>query len=376
MNSHDEADICSMSTSTTEPLDTKLDPLESKQRKKRRLIANFDTTRQQEIRQANRIAARICRKRKKHLAKELEGTFHSLCTENQLLSSQFDTLSGWVTQLKVSRPGQQQEHPSSSNSTSTKNKSYREETDSTELEQINTSNYPKEADDTFNDTAQFLASANRPFQDQQEQQEDYTNVHENGNNNLSNNNMNNLLPVQAASPDFATTYNSTLQNQTNAAYNPPFQNQGQSSQPQNPGALLFQQQQQNFSRALFPGAFGTNTNVLPMQHMQYPSGAAVPPGQISNMMTSMAPPVHSAPQNVANVTDFQQQLALLGNQNLALTQLLNQNPGLLLGGWNGMNTDTTQFQPQGAGGNTASTTAQQQFNQGFSWPNTSYQQPM
>ena len=355
-----------MSTSTT-------DPLETKQRKKRRLIANFDTTRQQEIRQANRIAARVCRKRKKNVAKELEGSFHSLCTENKLLSSQYETLSVWVTQLKMSRPAQQ-EQSSSTNSTSTNananNKNYREETESTEMEQSSSSNYPKQDEDSFNDAAQFLASAS-PFQDQEEEQD--KNEHENGDHIINNNTFEILTQAQAASPDFSTAYNAALQNQTTASYNPSLQNQGLSQPPPHP-TLLFQQQQQqqqNFSLALFPGMFGTNTNVLPMQQMQHPTGVAGPPGQISSMLT-IAPPVLSNPQNVSTVPDFQQQLALLGNQNLALGQLLSQNPSLMLGGWNGMTADQMQFQQQVVGGNNANT--QQQSSQDFSWPNASYHQ--
>ena len=71
------------------------------QRKKRRLIANFDLSKQQQIREANRIAARVCRKRKKQFAKDLESTLNVLNAENQTLTAQFQSLSSFVAQVKL-----------------------------------------------------------------------------------------------------------------------------------------------------------------------------------------------------------------------------------------------------------------------------------
>jgi len=71
--------------------------------KKPRLIANYIPERQEEIRQANRIAARECRKRKKQVVQELEMTLKLLTEENQMLSMQHELLTCSLQQAKLSR---------------------------------------------------------------------------------------------------------------------------------------------------------------------------------------------------------------------------------------------------------------------------------
>lgn len=78
------------------------DPTKPKN-KKPRLIANYVPERQEEIRQANRIAARECRKRKKQVVQELEMTLKLLTEENQMLSMQHELLTCSLQQAKLSR---------------------------------------------------------------------------------------------------------------------------------------------------------------------------------------------------------------------------------------------------------------------------------
>lgn len=53
---------------------------------KRKRTADYDETRKKEIRETNRIAARECRARKKHLMVELEKTVKNLTAEHDSLS--------------------------------------------------------------------------------------------------------------------------------------------------------------------------------------------------------------------------------------------------------------------------------------------------
>lgn len=59
---------------------------------KQRLIAKYEPSKQEEIRRANRLAARECRKRKKLLTKNLESTLEAVKNENQVLQGQYNAL--------------------------------------------------------------------------------------------------------------------------------------------------------------------------------------------------------------------------------------------------------------------------------------------
>jgi len=77
--------------------------------KKKRLMANYDSKRQEEIRLANRHAARECRKRKKMFNEELETAITKLTEENQALTVQHQTLTSCLRQVIITRQQQQQQ---------------------------------------------------------------------------------------------------------------------------------------------------------------------------------------------------------------------------------------------------------------------------
>jgi len=77
--------------------------------KKPRLMANYDSKRQEEIRLANRHAARECRKRKKMFNEELETAITKLTEENQALTVQHHTLTSCLRQVIITRQQQQQQ---------------------------------------------------------------------------------------------------------------------------------------------------------------------------------------------------------------------------------------------------------------------------
>lgn len=68
---------------------------------KQRRIANYEPSKQEEIRRANRLAARECRKRKKQMTQNLESALEEVKNENQLLQGQYNALTTMVNQLKV-----------------------------------------------------------------------------------------------------------------------------------------------------------------------------------------------------------------------------------------------------------------------------------
>jgi hypothetical protein len=70
---------------------------------KQRLIAKYEPSKQEEIRRANRLAARECRKRKKLLTKNLESTLEAIKNENQILQGQYNALSTMANQLNFQR---------------------------------------------------------------------------------------------------------------------------------------------------------------------------------------------------------------------------------------------------------------------------------
>jgi len=78
-------------------------------KKKPRLMANYDSKRQEEIRLANRHAARECRKRKKMFNEELETAITKLTEENQALTVQHHTLTSCLRQVIITRQQQQQQ---------------------------------------------------------------------------------------------------------------------------------------------------------------------------------------------------------------------------------------------------------------------------
>lgn len=80
-------------------------------KKKKRLMANYDSKRQEEIRLANRHAARECRKRKKMFNEELETAITKLTEENQALTVQHQTLTSCLRQVIITRQQQQQQQP-------------------------------------------------------------------------------------------------------------------------------------------------------------------------------------------------------------------------------------------------------------------------
>jgi hypothetical protein len=62
-------------------------------------IASLDPSRQTKIREANKIAARQSRKRKKEQWRDMELTLDMLMEENRLLTQHHDTLKCWIKQL-------------------------------------------------------------------------------------------------------------------------------------------------------------------------------------------------------------------------------------------------------------------------------------
>ncbi len=71
--------------------------------KKKRLMANFDQERQEEIRSANRLAARQSRDRKRKITQDLSTTLKTLMEENQLLQNQHKALLAWIAEIKNSQ---------------------------------------------------------------------------------------------------------------------------------------------------------------------------------------------------------------------------------------------------------------------------------
>ena len=246
-----------------------------------------------------------------------------------------------------------------------------------------TGDYAEEDTENPAFNSQFLASASTsPFQ-----QQDYTNV-----------------GATTGGTSTNSSSNDTSDNGTKLAqpatglppmYNAPFLNH-RIDQPQHPTQALLalqqqqQQQQQNFQQygtsALYPpeGIFGTNNSTaLPISTMSHhqmqnmyatnsnqmhnPAGVSVGalPGQFSRMMAV------PNPQNDATMQQQEQlsALAMARNQGLAMSQLLMQNPGLMLGGWNGMDSGRMQLTQQGAAPSGGGSTSQP--NQGFTWPNLS-----
>lgn len=369
----------SSKTGSSEPKKSTQTIEQQQQRKKRRrLIANFDQTRQEEIREANRIAARICRKRKKQFAQDLEATLKVLDVENAELSTQYETLSVWLTQIKMERNETEKISTITPSDTTTK-KSSSDPGKQAEDVVVNRNGDYADEDTKY---PQFLASASTsPFQ-----QQDYTNVgattggtSTNSSSNDTSNNVTKLAQPATGLPPM---------------YNAPFLNH-RIDQQQHPNPALLalqqqQQQQQNFQQygtsALYPpeGMFGNNNSTaLPISTMAHhqmqnmyaansnqmhnPAGVSVGalPGQFSRMMAV------PNPQNDATMQQQEQlsALAMARNQGLAMSQLLMQNPGLMLGGWNGMDSSRMQLPQQGvvpSGGGNAS-----QPNQGFNWPNVS-----
>ena len=63
-------------------------------------IGTLDPFRQEKIRQANRIAARQCRQRKKEISRDMDSTLDVMMEENRLLTEHHETLKCWVAQLK------------------------------------------------------------------------------------------------------------------------------------------------------------------------------------------------------------------------------------------------------------------------------------
>ena len=379
----------SSKTGSSEPKKSSKAIEQQKQRKKRRrLIANFDQTRQEEIREANRIAARICRKRKKQFAQDLEAALKVLDVENQELSTQYETLSVWLTQIKMARKETEKISTitPSDTTTSTEKKSISNPGKQAEDVELNrTGDYAEEDTEHPAFNSQFLASASTsPFQ-----QQDYTNVGATtggtSTNSSSNDTSDNGTKVAQAATSLPPMYNA------------PFLNH-RIDQPQHPTQALAalqqqhqQQQQQNFHQygtsALYPpeSMFGTNNSTaLPISTMSHhqlqnmyatnsnqmhnPAGVTVGalPGQFSRMMAVPNPQIDATMQQQEQLSA----LAMARNQGLAMSQLLMQNPGLMLGGWNGMDSGRLQqLTQQGAAPSGGSSTSQP--NQGFTWPNLS-----
>jgi len=404
-------------TGSSEPKKSTKQTIEQQQqrKKRRRLIANFDQTRQEEIREANRLAARICRKRKKQFAQDLEATLKVLDVENQELATQYETLSVWLTQINMTR--REAEKCTTTPSTSdTEKKSISDPGKQAEAFLVNCSDdYAEEDTEKPSSNSQFLASASAstsPFP-----QQDYTNggattggiAAPSGGGSTSQPNQGYTwpsVPTGGATTGGTSTNSSSNDTSDNMAqraqpgtglppmYNAPFLNH-RIDQPQHPTPALLalqqqQQQQQNFQQygtsALIPpeGMFGINTSTsLPVSTMAHhqmqnmyaansnqihnPAGVSVGtlPGQFSRMMAM------PNPQNDATMQQQEQlsALTLARNQGLAMSQLLMQNPCLMVGGggWNGMNSGRIQFPQQGiaapSGGGSTS-----QPNQGYTWP--------
>jgi hypothetical protein len=68
---------------------------------KQRLIAKYEPSKQEEIRRANRLAARECRKRKKLLTKNLESTLEAIKNENQILQGQYNALVRFLYEMRL-----------------------------------------------------------------------------------------------------------------------------------------------------------------------------------------------------------------------------------------------------------------------------------
>ena len=313
-------------------------------RKKRRLIANFEPTRQQEIREANRVAARICRKRKKQFSQSLEATLKVLGEENQHLTSQHDTLSSWVKMVR-----QEAAIPATRTANGLDTQERTETTGSAQDEETGASTRQES-----NDTRTTSSSAPQ-FQEESASPRPFHQQDKNGTTTIDTSDSNVMPPVPTLPiPVYNTAsfqnamYDNSLYPQTSFLQQTPSSQDRSAFLLQQHQQQQQQQQQQNFfQQNLFPGsAFGTNTNALPismmmqMQNLSGMPGALVPNNgrQMSSMMTSMVglPPSTAPARDSSNIAYMQQGLsALMGNQQYLGLSQSNQNPNFMQGGgWN------------------------------------------
>jgi len=337
------------------------------ERKKRRLIANFDPTRQHEIRESNRVAARVCRKRKKQFSQSLEATLKVLGEENQLLTAQHDTLSSWVKMVR-------QEATTPANTTVTGlDTQERTETVGSVQEETGAGQLPKlVSNDTSSSSAQQDRNGNNVSNGSNGNNGNNGNSSGNNGNTTIDTSDNNVMPqVVLPIPVYNTAsfqnamYDNSLYPQTSFLQQPMSSSQDRSIftplQQQQQQHHHQQQQQQNFfQQNLFPGgAFGTNTtNALPISMMMQMQNYSGMPGtlfpnngrQMSNMMPSMVglPPLTAPARDSSNIAYMQQGLsALMGNQQYPLgVSQSNQNPNFMQqGGWNAGMTTTPRSRP-------------------------------
>ena len=347
-------------------------------RKKRRLIANFEPTRQQEIREANRVAARICRKRKKHFSQSLEATLKVLGEENQHLTSQHDILSSWVKMVR-----QEAAIPATRTANGLDTQERTETTGSAQDEETAASTR-QESNDTR------TSSSAPQFQEESASPHPFHQQDKNGTTTIDTSDSNVMPPVPTLPiPVYNTAsfqnamYDNSLYPQTSFLQQTPSSQDRSAFLLQQHQQQQQQQQQQNFfQQNLFPGsAFGTNTNALPismmmqMQNLSGMPGALVPNNgrQMSSMMTSMVglPPSTAPARDYSNIGYMQQGLsALMGNQQYLGLSQSNQNPNFMQGGGSNAGMTMTRSRPLQQQQNTTvpnevTDSQQQQLNQAF-----------
>lgn len=315
-------------------------------RKKRRLIANFEPTRQQEIREANRVAARICRKRKKHFSQSLEATLKVLGEENHHLTSQHDILSSWVKMVR-----QEAAIPATRTANGLDTQERTETTGSAQDEETAASTR-QESNDTR------TSSSAPQFQEESASPHPFHQQDKNGSTTIDTSDSSNVMPPVPSLP--IPVYNTTS-----------FQNTMYDSSLY-PHQTSFLQQ---------PPSFGTHTNALPismmmqMQNLSGMPGALVPNNgrQMSSMMTSMVglPPSTAPARDYSNIGYMQQGLsALMGNQQYLGLSQSNQNPNFMQGGGSNAGMTMTRSRPLQQQQNTTvpnevTDSQQQQLNQAF-----------